>query len=527
MKTRHLRFTTLLLLLFLSLPHISAQRRGNVAKAYERERKEEIKFLKNAYRYRSDIPKWVLKMTKKWPDKVGILHGNWIENRGGKSVTIYGGELFPNYDYVGLQQFCDSLWVMKGRNGKLAVVTGSGRPITDFSYGDIRFWYADDGILECKENKYSDAGITDLYTIEGNLVLSKENTKINSIRPFPAEGLYLIDYTDDAGTHSEWIYANGQRLIDNVEKWIPNDCYLDEKSLSEDTLIVKRKGDRAVVHRIVKKKPTEDCSFTDYHALTAQESEADMQSYVSNKWIMLYNRYEQKKDYKSALFCMAFWRKYELQTLRRRTSLPDMHSFYTVINCLMNMHDYQDVLDLLSSPFNKRRNIQGFPWDYSFSATDNCFFVHTDGLNAEQAQQKTAWAQDVSNTYHAANRLRQEQIQRQNAIAGAIAGALLGVTSSIVSNTGRSPAKTTPARSGVAPTAGKNSAAVSSSSASSSSSSPKEQHIKCTVCNGTGVCTSCKGSGKGTKLGMDTTCGRCGGHPKCSSCDGKGYKVRY
>ena len=48
---------------------------------------EDRKILKKAYKYRKDIDKKVLKMTKKWPEKVGVLHANWIENRQGKSIV--------------------------------------------------------------------------------------------------------------------------------------------------------------------------------------------------------------------------------------------------------------------------------------------------------------------------------------------------------------------------------------------------------------------------------------------------------
>ena len=71
-------------------------------------------------------------MTKKWPEKVGVLHANWIENRQGKSIDTSGNILFPQYDYTHIEQYGDCFILTVG--GKKGIVQADGKKITDFKY---------------------------------------------------------------------------------------------------------------------------------------------------------------------------------------------------------------------------------------------------------------------------------------------------------------------------------------------------------------------------------------------------------
>ena len=102
--------------------------------------------MKLAYEFRTDIPKSVLKETRSWPDKYGILHHDWIENLNGKSIDLQGNVLFPQYDYTQLERHCGRFWVMTV-GGKKGVVNNSGEVLIPFEYDAINFSYITDGYV--------------------------------------------------------------------------------------------------------------------------------------------------------------------------------------------------------------------------------------------------------------------------------------------------------------------------------------------------------------------------------------------
>lgn len=102
--------------------------------------------MKLAYEFRTDIPKSVLKTTRSWPDKYGILHHDWIENLNGKSIDLQGNVLFPQYDYTQLERHCGRFWVMTV-GGKKGVVDNSGTVLVPFEYDAINFYYITDGYV--------------------------------------------------------------------------------------------------------------------------------------------------------------------------------------------------------------------------------------------------------------------------------------------------------------------------------------------------------------------------------------------
>ncbi|MBR2958091.1 MAG: hypothetical protein IKC19_00490 [Bacteroidales bacterium] len=114
--------------------------------------------LKPAYKYRADIPKSVLKETRSWPDKYGILHHDWIENLNGKSIDLQGNVLFPQYNYTRLERHCGGrFWVMT-IDGKKGVVDNEGKVLVPFEYNTISFYNINYGIVRAWKKGEMGAG---------------------------------------------------------------------------------------------------------------------------------------------------------------------------------------------------------------------------------------------------------------------------------------------------------------------------------------------------------------------------------
>lgn len=113
--------------------------------------------MKPAYEFRTDIPKSVLKKTRSWPDKYGILHQDWIENLNGKSIDLQGNVLFPQYNYTQLERYCGRFWVMTV-DGKKGVVNDEGDVLVPFEYNTISFYNINDGLVRAWKKGEMGAG---------------------------------------------------------------------------------------------------------------------------------------------------------------------------------------------------------------------------------------------------------------------------------------------------------------------------------------------------------------------------------
>jgi len=478
--------------------------------------------LSKAYKYRSDIDKKVLSITKKWPNKVGVLHTDWIENINGKSIDLNGRELFPQYDYTGLEQHCDSFFVMT-KNGVKGVVTRSGKQLTKFGYWGFDFSQIDGGIILAKINAIG-TGKTDIYSICGSLLSTLE---IYDYLHAEYDALYnniIIDFFDDSGKKRYQVfYPDGDRVCD--EDLVGGDI------LIKDDLIVHRIKDKVInIKKINTDKPHP--SITEI--FRQDMCSLDENDYSKNKWIGLFNDFYQAKKYKDALFCLDYYNLYEKQALRSGGSMPNIKLFTFDLKCREKLEDYKNVIGIIRSTDLDHRLPFGFFYDPVEQKLKFCMeSLYSDEEN-KRINQMVSEVNGIYNTSIKGYKEKEGQRQQNAQFWGTLLGAAAVGAVNIIAESFSTGASSTSKQSG---NPGVNSISVASTPSTSGSSNGSnknsgelvtvEKYDKCTVCDGTGKCVHCKGTGKRVYNGDVERCGACDGNPKCKSCHGRGFQIRY
>lgn len=478
--------------------------------------------LSKAYKYRTDIDKKVLSITKKWPNKVGVLHSDWIENINGKSIDLNGHELFPQYDYTGLEQYCDSFFVMSV-NGLKGVVTRNGKQLTKFGYWGFDFSQIDGGIILAKINAIG-TGKTDIYSTNGNLLYSLEEYDYLHSEYNALYNNIIIVFFDSSGAKRYLVFfPDGDRACDV-------DLIGGDLLISSDKIIHRINDESISIQKINTDKP---------HPSLIESYRQDMYSldeidYNKNKWIGLFNNYYQAKKYKDALFCLDYYNLYEKQALRSDGSMPNFKIFTFDLKCREKLEDYKTVIDIIRSADLDHRLPFGLLYDPIERKLKFCMeSLYSDEENKGIGQMVS----DINGLYNTSieGYKKKEVSRQQNAqFWGAMLGAAAATTLNVIAefSTGASSSSKQSGNSGVKTTSVSSTPSSSGSSGGDNSSSSDElvtveKYIKCTVCDGSGKCVHCGGTGKGVYNGKVDRCAACDGHPKCPSCHGRGYKIRY
>lgn len=131
-----------------------------------------------AYNYRDDIAPEVVERAKSWK-RPGVLHGNWIENRDGKSIRLDGSEIFPDVDYLRVREYYPGTYeVSQQRDDQVVcgMMRDNGEQVIPIKYHSM---YVDvnNGMIECRELSTTADGkvynhCTDVYKLNGELIAS-------------------------------------------------------------------------------------------------------------------------------------------------------------------------------------------------------------------------------------------------------------------------------------------------------------------------------------------------------------------
>jgi hypothetical protein len=254
------------------------------------------KELKAAYKYRTDIAKDVLAITKKWPDKYGVLHNDWIENLNGRSIDLQGREILSWLDYTNLELCCDTFFVATNEKGKKGVFgRQSEKCLASVSYDEIDFSYtALTGTFIAKMGNDA-TKVTAVFSTTGEKFDFLEITKLVGVFYYPKSNIISIIWTDSSdNTHKSFYWPNGKRAYGE-------DIGKGELTLGTDGFKYTPPGD--TVPQTLKYINTE-VSCPRPRVLTKEQmTSQDNKSFKSNKWIELADQYNNTKNYRDMAFC--------------------------------------------------------------------------------------------------------------------------------------------------------------------------------------------------------------------------------
>ncbi len=477
------------------------------------------KFLAKGYKYRKDIDKKILDMTKRWPSKVGILHSDWIENQNGKSIDLQGNEMFSQYDYTGLEQYCDSFFVMTV-NGRKGVVSKSGNQIIGFDYWGFDFSYVNQGVILATCNAIGTGGV-DVYNLLG-IRLCKLDKYSFFMSIYHSEYNHQeIVYSDgDNLRHTKLFYPDGEMVCPNhFENGFVMDGRDSVAHHFNDTIVkvpVLNKEKQHVVMDIKDEK---------------EIREQDQKDYDNNTWIVQFQRLYDAKMYKEASYCLDYYNLYERKSLRSVYSMPNYNLYFNNLKCHYEIGDYELIMNAIKGKdpnYIAPKGMQFSPRDNQLKPVLKSLYSKED--NNEIDGMVTCLNDIYQNSIKAYNELELRR-QRNAQVWGAVLeGVATGMVKGIASGSSSTGSAVSRPSNSYSVSSGANQSSSSSNGSAANNSGELvtvEKHIPCRLCDGTGVCKICKGTGKGVYGGKVSRCGACDGHPKCSSCKGTGYKITY
>lgn len=257
-----------------------------------------------AYDYRKDISREVLAMTKKWPDKYGILHDDWIENTNGRSIMLTGEVILPQYDYTQLELYSDSLYVMKV-GSRRGVVARSGRMVVPFNYWKLNFKRICEGLIFGQQNA-AGTGKVDVYTTEGQKVCEMDNVQFIDAFYISHKNMVVVSckHSNEKEEH-EYLY------------------FPDGTAITDDNL-----DDGGQHPRIP--RPNDD-----------ERNQIDYRQFQENVWVKLFRDYYDKKKYNDALYCISFYDQHDRQALCSDSSIPNFITFTSILDCYKRLGMYE------------------------------------------------------------------------------------------------------------------------------------------------------------------------------------------
>lgn len=265
-----------------------------------------------AYDYRKDISKEVLAITKKWPDKYGILHNDWIENPNGRSITLTGEVILPQYDYTQLDLYSDSLYVMKV-GSRYGVVARSGRMVVPFNYWKLNFKRISEGLIFGQQNA-AGTGKVDVYTTEGQKVCELDNVQFLDALYISFKNMVIVSC------------KHNNEKEEREYRFFP-----DGTAITDDNL-----EDQALHPRIP--RPNDD-----------ERNQIDYRRFQENVWVKQFREYYDKKKYNDALYCISFFDQKDRKALCSDASIPNFVTFTSILDCYKQLGMYEQLVNTVQN----------------------------------------------------------------------------------------------------------------------------------------------------------------------------------
>lgn len=488
--------------------------------------KSQDNYRKAAFKLRDDVTKTAKLKMKSWR-RPGILHSDWIENTYGKSIDLDGKELFPEVDYIEMTEFMPRLFALNNYNTHTqGVIRRDGTIIVPFRYtyvdssDDVRGILK--GIVGDKVN-----GKIDFWTIDGAYLFTVEklgysiedHEKIDCRYDFDKNFIkasYSINENGKKKVVSRFFLADGTEVMDPIVSDWGTGIYFFPKI----EVINADKTTEVVFPNAKAKRP---------QLSLCNREEAEKQArleFTNNVWVKKGIESYSQGNYKKALEYLHYFCDFDQLGTIGVYNTTELFLCSIMMRCYYELGDYAPIINGRGDKFvpwftlvpNFRKDeaklLQYAPSVRSevIRLIDVCHEIYDASVAAHQQriirQQQNAelWGQ----VFKSVNRSISQTVQSMNRSSSS---SNVIVSSSTNSNVSSSSSYSSHNR--------------NSSSSESDNTKLSERHEKCGVCDGTGVCTYCKGTGKGVRLGMDSTCGACEGHPKCTACKGRGYKIHY
>lgn len=339
--------------------------------------KEIRKNMLDAYSYRTDISKEVLAQTKKWPDKYGILHSEWIENTNGKSITLQGEVILPQYDYTQLELLCDSFYVMKV-GSRRGVVTSSGRQVVPFQYWTLNFKRISDGLIFGLQNN-AGTGKVDVWSTLGQKVCELNNVQF-------MDAVYLSRDNHVA------VYCKQTNQKEEVEQLF----YPDGKPVTADNA---GEGDQ---HPWI---PIADLDMN---------NGMDNISFHNNVWVKLFWSFFEKKKYNDALFCISFYDSHDRQALCSDMSMPNFITFTSILDCYKNLSMYEPLVHMVQDNAMDHRLPRGLVFNIDTKQVESTLELLYNGVEQDYL---LGMVDDVNALYSSSLAGYQASVERRQANA--------------------------------------------------------------------------------------------------------------
>lgn len=486
---------------------------------------------KVAIRYRTDISKEVQKRIKKW-DQPAILHGDYIENQNGKSLSLNGEELDFGIDYVGLKPIWYHLFEITTPSGK----KGIARPKTPTS-GEIYVPVKYDKIDNCGHDGFFLGHYTegatekvDVITLWGQSIATITNPYDFKCQYFPQYNQFLISTKKmDDPFRSVFLisYPDGEKPV--------NAFTAENVELHGNYIMVTDSGRT--------KRYTDDKYGTVEHKsgglsdLSGREKLA-FDYFFKNKWIeQAVYYFKDKKQYDRALDCFDYFERYDAPRVDYRNTYAGAMYVRLRIMAYHNAHRYAELQSYVRGQ-NELYSPSKFGLYYN-PQTDSFYdmtrYIPEDDNKRADAVKYLAECNDLyKRSYDNVRRQQQEQAQTAQFVTGIFSNAINNISNGLSGGSSSSGSSTSSYQGSAAPSSASYSSGSSSSSSSSSSGSSSPTRHTCSRCNGTGkiVVENSHNGGYGLEKRMKT-CGECGKtydssamghrHDRCNSCHGQGY----
>lgn len=456
MKKASLLFTVL----FVFLAFASAQTNYSV-KTLESMRKE-------AFKYRKDIPKDILKALKKNSKDV-VLHGDWVIDN--HQIKDYNGKTLVGEHLAEASMIADNLFLIYDhRDGVYCqgVSTKDNRLIVPCTYDNITPNYKFD-LLICTKNVNGTYSY-DIYNFDGKkLVTLNTDGKQHTYDIDCNLSNYVLSFKNPNGENYSYsfYYTNGEKAF--------RDLVCKGAAVYNDSVSYKDLNDNSFTEPLIKNS-SEKISLR-YHS-ERDLNENDNMMAANNFWFKQGVELLNAQKTKEALFCFNYFNTFEeSNTLFQQASIPHLYAFTFTSTCLemlgkyddFNMHfaNLKSIDAMFKFPYltvDKKNNIE-YNGLYSYAYNDSAIASIKSMIETLNTLQNT----NVKN--YAA--MLQEKQEKSQLLGNILSGVLLGVAAGVAAGATSSNRNNNVSSSAYTPAAG-----VSSSSSSGHDNSARRAELE-------------------------------------------------